>query len=294
MEFDFVTVDVFTGSRFGGNPLAVFTDAQGMSDELMQSFAAEFNLSETAFVLPPEDPANTARLRIFGKKSEMPFAGHPSVGAAFVLATRGLDQDGAIRFELPAGLTTVTVQRDAAGTVLSAGVTAPQPLSLGAKLAAESIAACAGLSAEDVVLSAHSPVLASMGNAFILAQVTPEALARARPDLSAFQAAQAANPQPGGRFSLHLYAREGSLLRARMFAPLSGTPEDPATGSANTPLAGLLYSLSGGKESEFDVVQGLELGRPSQLRVTAWDSGQGIRAAVSGSCVRVLRGTASV
>lgn len=84
--FSFVTVDVFTDRRFGGNPLAVFPDARGMSDADMQSLAAEFNLSETTFVLPPADPANTARVRIFNRKSEMPFAGHPNVGTGWVLA----------------------------------------------------------------------------------------------------------------------------------------------------------------------------------------------------------------
>ena len=88
-RFAFVTVDVFTDRRFGGNPLAVFPDAQGLSDAEMQSLAAEFNLSETTFVLPPADKANTARVRIFNRRSEMPFAGHPNVGTAWVLRDRG-------------------------------------------------------------------------------------------------------------------------------------------------------------------------------------------------------------
>src|SRR5919107_5021605 len=102
--FRFVTVDVFTDRRFGGNPLAVFPDARGLSDADMRALAAEFNLSETTFVLPPEDPANTARVRIFTPAGEIPFAGHPNVGTAFVLAREGHGREGVLRFEETAGL----------------------------------------------------------------------------------------------------------------------------------------------------------------------------------------------
>ena len=105
--FSFVTVDVFTDRRFGGNPLAVFHDAQGLSDGEMQSLAAAFNLSETTFVLPPADPANTARVRIFNRTAEMPFAGHPNVGTGWVLAVMGRARDGLLRFEEIAGLVEV-------------------------------------------------------------------------------------------------------------------------------------------------------------------------------------------
>src|SRR5215217_2176463 len=129
--FSFVTVDVFTDRRFGGNPLAVFPDARGISDADMQSLAAEFNLSETTFVLPPADPANTARVRIFNRKSEMPFAGHPNVGTGWVLARQGRAKDGALLFEEIAGLVEVEVAPDAVT------IAAPQPLSLGAEMPAE-------------------------------------------------------------------------------------------------------------------------------------------------------------
>src|SRR3954454_17004355 len=103
-RFSFVTVDVFTDRRLGGNPLAVFPDARGLSDADMQSLAAEFNLSETTFVMPPQDPANTARVRIFTAKAELPFAGHPNVGTGWVLAKEGRDRDSVLRFEEIAGL----------------------------------------------------------------------------------------------------------------------------------------------------------------------------------------------
>src|SRR5258707_6354436 len=115
--YSFVTVDVFTDRRFGGNPLAVFPDARGLSDADMQSLAAEMNLSETTFVLPPADPANTARVRIFNRTAEMPFAGHPNVGTGFVLAGLGRDAGGTLRFEEIAGLVEVRAARDAKGAL---------------------------------------------------------------------------------------------------------------------------------------------------------------------------------
>src|SRR5450432_1294557 len=105
--YPFVTVDVFTDRRFGGNPLAVFPDARGLSDAEMQALAGELNLSETTFVLPPDDPAHTARVRIFNRTAEMPFAGHPNVGTAYVLAGAGRDRDGVLQFEELAGLVEV-------------------------------------------------------------------------------------------------------------------------------------------------------------------------------------------
>ncbi len=111
----------------------------------MQSLAAEMNYSETTFVLPPADPANTARVRIFTRTHEMPFAGHPNVGTAFVLARHGRDSGGVLRFEEIAGLVEVKVASDAAGEIAGATIAAPQPLSTGVELPAEAIAACAGL-----------------------------------------------------------------------------------------------------------------------------------------------------
>src|SRR6478672_8164516 len=132
-RFSFVTVDVFTDRRFGGNPLAVFPDARGLGDADMQSLAAEFNLSETTFVLPPADPANTARVRIFNRKAEMPFAGHPNVGTGWVLARQGRAENGRLRFEEIAGL--VEVEAGEAVTIA-----APQPLSLGPEMPVELLA----------------------------------------------------------------------------------------------------------------------------------------------------------
>ncbi len=290
----FVTVDVFTEQRFGGNPLAVFPDATGMSDQEMQALATELNLSETTFVLPPSDFAHTARVRIFNRTHEMPFAGHPNVGTGFVLAQLGRGKDGVLLFEEIAGLVEVKVDYDGAGAVTGATIAAPQPLSLGVQLAPGDVAACAGLLPDDIVTAAHPPVQASVGNAFVLAEVSPAALARATPNLGEFRRVLSQVSALDGRFALYIYTRNGARIRARMFSPPAGTWEDAATGSAATPLAALLLSLTQETSAKYDIIQGVEMGRPSLLRTTARRTEDGIRATVDGSCVPVLRGEAQV
>jgi trans-2,3-dihydro-3-hydroxyanthranilate isomerase len=286
-SYPFVTLDVFTDTRFGGNPLAVFTDARGLSDADMQALAAEMNLSETTFVLPPQDAANTARVRIFNRTAEMPFAGHPSVGTGWVLSQMGKGDH--LRLEVPAGIVEVNIE-DGGGVIA-----APLPLTLGVELSVERIAACAGLAPADIVVTAHRPIEATVGVTFVIAEVTADALTRAAPDLSAFRQAALDLPEFGDRLSLHLYAHDGAgRLRARMFAPNSGTVEDPATGSANATLAALLLSLSDADHGAWDIIQGVEMGRPSRLRAGARRTADGVRATIGGGCVPVLRGEASV
>ena len=249
--YAFVTLDVFTDRRFGGNPLAVFTDARGMSDAEMQALAAEFNLSETTFVLPPQDPANTARVRIFNRTAEMPFAGHPNVGTGYVLAGMGRDTGGVLRFEEIAGLVEVRTSRDAKGLLTGAVIDAPRPLVLGPKLTPVQVATCLGIEAAGVVTSAHPPVQASVGVDFFFAQVTPEALGRAGPDLAGFRQVAGETDTGSDRLSIFAYApdADGKTVRARMFAPLSGTFEDAATGSASATLGALLLSLGEASEA---------------------------------------------
>ncbi len=293
--YAFETVDVFTEHRFAGNPLAVFPDASGLSASQMQSLAAEFNLSETTFVLPPENSAHSARVRIFHRTGEMPFAGHPMVGTGYVLARKGSDRNGVLLFEVPAGVVRVEIQRSAAGEVLGGVISAPQPLALGETLPIETIAACAGVDADAVLVTHHQPIFASMGTVYAIAEVTDDALRRAAPNISEFRQAADARPQLNGRLSLFLYVREAThRLRARMFAPLAGTYEDPATGSASVCLGGLLLSLSGEARRSFTITQGVEMGRPSSLNVVAVREHDGIRSTVGGRCTAVLRGTAEV
>lgn len=287
-RFAYVTLDVFTETRFGGNPLAVFIAAEGISDAEMQALAAEMNYSETTFVLPPSDPANTARVRIFHRTAEMPFAGHPNVGTGFVLAGLRPEAGDTLRFEEIAGLVEIRIERDETGQVLGAEIDAPQPLQLLGTLPVPEIAACLSLDPADIVTTTHVPTRASLGVDFVFVEVMEEALGFARPDIAAYQRLAEAEHDTATRLSIFLYAREDSRIRARMFSPLTGTWEDPATGSANATLGALLLSLNEG--DRFDVRQGVEIGRPSMLTVRARHAPDGIRASVAGRCVPVFRG----
>lgn len=292
-DYDYLTVDVFTDRKFGGNPLAVFPSASGLDDRTMQALAAELNYSETVFVLPPVDPANSARVRIFNRTSEMPFAGHPNVGTAFALAREREMRSATLRFEQMAGLVEVRlIEKD--GVVAGAEIDAPRALSVMDIFPAEDVAACLSLAKDDILAHEHPPVRASVGVDFVLVAVRPEALAKASPDLGAFRRAADARPALEGRLSIFLYALVGAEVRARMFAPLSGTWEDPATGSANAALAALRLHLSGGDALRYEAVQGVEMGRESRLSLRAWRTAEGVRAGVGGHCVRMFRGSVSL
>jgi trans-2,3-dihydro-3-hydroxyanthranilate isomerase len=295
-RYRFVTLDVFTDRRFGGNQLAVFPEAEGLSDAEMQALAAEFNLSETTFVLPPSDPANSARVRIFNRVAEMAFAGHPNVGTGYALAEAGRDRGtGLLRFEEMAGLVEVAIERNRHGQVTGTRIGAPQPLAIGAALPVADAASCAGIAADGIVTARHPPTLAADGgNQRLLVEVTPEALAAAAPDIAAFRRTLERHAAAlRGHLSLYLYRAEGAGYRARMFSPLSGTWEDAATGSAATPLAGFLLHLSGAEAGRWEIWQGVEMGRPSLLRAAARRAADGaIRAEVGGGCVPVLEGWA--
>jgi trans-2,3-dihydro-3-hydroxyanthranilate isomerase len=296
--YEFVTVDVFTERRFGGNPLAVFPDARGLTDAQMQALAAEFNLSETTFVLPPDNPQHHARVRIFTTRAELPFAGHPNVGTGYVLARRMDKPPEHLVFEELSGLVRVHLRRGAGKAIDGARVSAPRALSIDIGIPVELVADCAGLQAADIATGAHTPLVASVGLPFIIAEVASvDALSRAAPNVAAFRSGVARFPDLAGHFSLHLYARrdgDATRLRARMFAPLGGVEEDPATGSANAALAALLTSLAPGENVDltYDIEQGVEMGRPSQIIATASKTAEGaVLATVAGSCVPVMRGT---
>jgi trans-2,3-dihydro-3-hydroxyanthranilate isomerase len=300
-EYEFVTVDVFAEERFGGNPLAVFPDARGLTDAQMQALAREFNLSETTFVLPPKDPRHTAQVRIFTPRHEMPFAGHPNVGTGTVLAWRMEQPPEHLVFEELAGIVRVHPQHGPDGAVTGARISAPHSLQFGASVPAMTVADCIGLPEASIAGSLHDPVVASVGAPFVIAELIDlGSLAAAEPDIAAFRDGAERIPDLMDRFNLLLYVRIGgdaTRLATRMFAPLSGVFEDPATGSANAALAALLTSLAPGEDVDlhYDIVQGVEMGRPSRLFASARKTAEGpVEATIAGDCVKVMRGFATV
>ena len=293
MQIDFATVDVFTNRRFGGNPLAVVLDGAGLNGAQMQSIAAEFNLAETTFVLPPDDPAHTAQVRIFTPKAELPFAGHPNIGTAFVLATfAGEAIREPLMFEEKAGLVRLDLRREGAA-IVGARLAAPQPLDRREDVAAEVVAAACGLAAADVASDNHRPCIVSCGMPFVCVELgTRRALSAARPQAHVFSEHVPADRATG--ILLYVPGRDGADIEARMFAPLYGVPEDPATGSANVALAGLLADLRPERDLRLDlrIVQGVDMGRESMLEAAAEKRGGKITGLwIGGGCVMMMRGT---
>jgi trans-2,3-dihydro-3-hydroxyanthranilate isomerase len=303
MRHRFVTCDVFTTTRFGGNQLAVLPDARGLSADQMQQVAREFNYSETTFVLPAER-GHDHRVRIFTPAREVPFAGHPNVGTAFVLAAIGalgeLAAPRTVRFEEAAGIVPVSIEPRGEGRFWCE-LEAPEPLSLGAELLVADVVRAVGLTPSDLRTDAHAPRWASVGLPFVIAELADlDALGRAQPDSAALERLV---PPDGSTPDIHLYVRtpaddpQGLDIRARMFAPLDGVPEDPATGSANGALAGLLASLGGPADAElrWRIGQGVEIGRPSLLEARARRSdGEVAGVWIGGESVLVSEGTIEV
>jgi trans-2,3-dihydro-3-hydroxyanthranilate isomerase len=237
----------------------------------------------------PANPTNSARVRIFNRTTEMAFAGHPSIGTAYVLACASHPHGDRLKLEVPAGIVDVEIDR-ADGVPIGGKITAPQPLSLGRTFPREIIAACLGIASNDIITTTHAPILASVGNPYIIVELAPQALERCSPDLNGFKAAYDGGADLRDRFSIYAYSRDGDYVRARMFAPLSGTYEDPATGSAATPLAGLLLNRSSRDALAFSVHQGEYMNRPSLMHVTARKEGEAIWTTVAGRCVYLMEG----
>ncbi|WP_438751896.1 PhzF family phenazine biosynthesis protein [Pararhizobium sp. O133] len=297
----YVTVDVFTSERFSGNQLAVIPDARGLTDAQMQAIAAEFRYSEVTFVLPPRDAANTAQVRIFTPTMEVPFAGHPNVGTAFVLGNQPdiFDQPAGnvLRFEEKAGIVEATLTRDADGRVAAASILAPQPLSRGTVIDEDTVARCASLDIRAIRRMTHAPVIASVGLPFAIAELDDlETLGKACPNTAAFAQAGRRYSAEEDQFALFLYTRLPENpwhLRARMFAPLDNIIEDPATGSASGALGALLTSLLPEKDIVIDITieQGVEMGRRSLIDVQVRKAGgkvSGVR--IAGRCAAVMSG----
>jgi len=279
---DFLILDVFTDAPFTGNPLAVIPDATGLSEDSLQRIAREFNFSESTFVYPPEDPAHTARVRIFAPATELPFAGHPTIGTAIALAAAGHGPDMVL--ELGVGPIPVSV-RDG-----KAQFTTPVPLFRGVRPGIDELAACLGLAPDDIQTATHAPQMAGVGLTFCMVElVDMDALSRITPDLSAFRkAADTYDDRPN--FSVYCYVRAGDRISARMFAPTGGIPEDPATGSAAAGLTAYLATLEG-RDIALTIIQGVEMGRRSMIETTAaLENGIVTATTVAGRARQVAKG----
>jgi len=294
MNYKYYICDVFTETRFGGNPLAILPNAEGLSSEQMQKIATEFNFSESTFVFPAEQ-GHTRKVRIFTPTIEVPFAGHPNVGTAFTLATIGEFGDLAdtteIVFEEKAGLVPITI-RNEVGKAIWSELKAPETLSIGKTVEVELIAEVLNLDAQDIVIDTHMPQVASVGLPFLIVELkTKKALAEAHINLSALDKIVELGITP----DIHIYFQSDDDfdIHARMFAPLDGVPEDPATGSANCALVGMLSHYSGRFEGDFSwrIAQGVEMGRESILEARASKLSNSVTGVwIAGRCVMVAEG----
>ena len=286
-------VDVFTDRAFGGNPLAVVTNGRGVSDETMQAVAKEFNLSETTFVLPPDDPRHDWRVRIFTPASELPMAGHPTVGTAFVLAREHLipraEREVNIIFEEGVGPVPVRVEYDDGGEPSFAEMSQPLP-KFGPRLD-DRRAVAAMLSLEESDIEADLPVeIVSCGVPFLYVPLRSlDAARRARPRVDLIERVAQEHGVPNEIFD---FTRETegaySTVHSRMFAPVIGITEDPATGAASGPLGSYLvrYGLVP-CDPAADIVseQGIEMGRPSYIKIRIERRGEEITSVkVGGQC----------
>ncbi|SFM15401.1 PhzF family phenazine biosynthesis protein [Pelosinus propionicus] len=275
MQYQYIKADVFTDILFSGNQLAVFPNAEGLDDKTMQLIAREFNLSETVFVFPPANRNNTRKLRIFTPGTELPFAGHPTIGTAFILAVTGeIPLRGEITeivFEEGVGDINVSITSkdgNPSFSQLSAGML---PKFGPAAPAVEEIAKVLSLSVSDITSTEHSPQAISCGVPFLFVPVNDlQAIKRAKVNLSEWERVLSNYWAP------HLYIfttqteRPESSFHARMFAPAMGIAEDPATGAAATAFAGYLGSriAEGNTTYTCTIEQGFEMDRSSLIQVT--------------------------
>jgi len=301
MGLAFHTLDVFTEQRFGGNPLAVVHDADGLDTAAMQTIAREFNLSETVFVLKPQNPAHTARIRIFTPAIEMPFAGHPTVGAAALLAELRASPgqgEAIVVLEEAIGPVRVGVRFSQQGPALAEFDAPRLPEEQGTAPSQEQLAAALGLIPSEIGFENHRPTRFTAGNAFVFVPVSNlEAMAKAH--VASTHWSKAFTGQGGvGAF---LYTRQvvhtTSAFHARMFAPEHGVAEDPATGSAAAAFAGVVQRFDAPTDGMHRriIEQGFEMGRPSLIELSLTLEGGRLSAVrISGQTVRVSHGTIEV
>lgn len=299
MDYRFATADVFTDRPFGGNQLAVLPDATGLDPAQMQDIAREFNYSESVFVLPPENPAHTRRLRIFTPAEEIPFAGHPTVGTAFVLASLGAipltSPETRIVFEEGVGPVHVLIRSDNGRPVFCQLSVAKLP-EIGPPAPSRNVLAeILGLQPHDLLGGASGAQGVSCGLPFLIVPLRDrETVSRARIRLERFEETVAHYWAPNVMVFSRDAIGEGVDVHARVFVPELAVPEDPATGSAAAALGGYLAA----RESYADgtrrwlIEQGMEMGRPSRIEVEADKTGgivSGVR--VGGASVMMSEGT---
>jgi trans-2,3-dihydro-3-hydroxyanthranilate isomerase len=292
MSLDFTLADVFSDRPFGGNQLAVFPDATGIADGDMQRLAREFNFSETTFVLPPDDPACTHRVRIFTPRQELPFAGHPTLGTAAVLASLDAAEPAVGQFVFEEGIGPVAVTVDESGVRLH--LRPPSFETTGDVPPTSAIARALGLPPDAIAETWY----AGIGLRFCFVRLPSRELVD---QIALDKAAWAAGVAGGWSSQLYCFAgegfagdrRDGARLHARFFAPGAGVEEDPATGSASAALAASVAHRSGEPDGTYRIRidQGVLMGRPSELTATARKEGGRItEVVVSGSVAIVGHG----
>lgn len=299
MNRRFVTLDVFTAQRLAGNPLAVVLDTEGLDTGAMQKIAREFNLSETVFILPPQDPIHLARLRIFTPYRELPFAGHPTVGTAVQLALmNGAHPGEDLNFmvEEEVGIVSCTV-RLANREFGRARFELPKlPEGIGGTFEIGMVAAALGLEAGDIGFAAYQPRVYSAGNPFVFVPVKSlDAVGRIAPQGQFWPEAFGGVASVFTTASVFAYTPETVTSDARFHARmLDFTREDPATGSAVAAFAGVVMEFEPPKDGQHTlaVEQGYEMGRPSRivLGLDVW-GGKLTGATIGGDAILVQQGT---
>jgi len=296
MALRYTTLDVFTDRPFGGNPLAVFCDQPELSTQAMQSIAREFNLSETVFIVPARDSRALRRLRIFTPAMELPFAGHPTVGAAHTLIESGIagDREG-FALELEVGLVPIDVTRRAKGPPFIQLTTARLPESRNEAPSRAELAQLLSLNETDIVSDRDFAQPYSCGLPYLIVPVRDRrAIAQAKPDTAAWARILAGAWAQGVFVVCRDPELAGSHIRARMFWPEAGVFEDPATGSAAAALAGYLAERDTLREgtSRWVIEQGFEMGRPSLIQIEVdKENAQVTAVRVGGTAVRMMEGT---
>jgi trans-2,3-dihydro-3-hydroxyanthranilate isomerase len=299
MTRKFHTLDVFTDTKYAGNPLAIVPEADGLDGAEMQRIAREFNLSETVFILPPENKAHSARVRIFTPGRELPFAGHPTVGTAIQLGLQkagGSDREEDLIIVLEEGVGPVRVGvRLRPGKAPFAELDVPVlPEDLGEAAPNDRLAAALGLAPNDIGFENHIATQYSSGVPFTFVPVRDlDAIGRATPQLQHWREAFGNNDHPNAFLYCRQTIHNDAAFHARMFAPTMGIPEDPATGAAAAAFAGVVVRFDEPRDGQHSgiIEQGFEMGRPSNIfQELEIEAGKLCKVRIGGHAVSLMEG----